>query len=159
MHRTPSQNLLGTFRNVVGAMILFMESVQLSHEQATIRSFIQKDGQERSAYLLGNPKHRHKFTSELTHFKWLDDRFAHPIPPSQAHSAAELASLLRRKGAGDTVWVISDDSAIDTREMALEKVMAHIWGRGIGVILSCIPGKLAFFAGEEVKSERLLLRP
>jgi len=43
--------------------------------------------------------------------------------------------------------------------MPLDKAMTHIWGRQIGAILSCVPAKLAFFAVEEMKSERLLLRP
>jgi hypothetical protein len=132
---------------------------QLLHEQETVRAFIMKDRRERCAYLLGHPKHRRKFTDELAHFKWLDDRFSHPIPPSTAHTPAELVQLLRRKGAGQTVWVISDDCVIDAKEMLLDDAMTHIWGREIGTILSCIPGKLAFFAGEEMKSERLLEHP
>jgi hypothetical protein len=56
------------------------------------------------------------------------------------------------------VWVISDDAAIDAREMPIDNAMKHIWGSEIGVILSCVPGKLAFFSGEEMKSERLLVR-
>jgi hypothetical protein len=108
---------------------------------------------------LGHPKHRRKFTDELAHFKWLDDRFAHPIPPSIAHTSAELVQLLRKKGAGQTVWVISDDKVIDAKEMLLVDAMTHIWGKEIGTILSCVPGKLAFFAGEEMKSERLLEHP
>lgn len=138
---------------------LIMTNAGLSHEQEVVRAFILKDRRERCTYLLGHPKHRRKFTEELPHFKWLDERFAHPIPPSTAHTAAELVSLLRRKGAGPTVWVISDDRAIDAQEMPLDTAMSHIWGRQIGTILSCVPGKLAFFAGEEMKSERLLLRP
>jgi hypothetical protein len=136
-----------------------MASSGFSFEQETVRAFIMKDRQDRCAYLLGHPKHRHKFTDELAHFKWLDDRFAHPVPPSTAHTAAELVSLLRRKGAGPTVWVISDDSVIDGQEVMLDKATIHVWGTGVGAILCCVPGKLAFFAGEEMKSERLLMRP
>lgn len=132
---------------------------QLLHEQEAVRAFILKDRRERCAYLLGNPQHRRKFTNELAHFKWLDDRFVRPIPPSTAHTSAELVQLLRRKGAAQTVWVISDDRAIDAKEMLLDDVMTHIWGREIGTILSCVPGKLAFFAREEMKSERLLEHP
>ena len=36
--------------------------------------------------------------------------------------------------------------------------MERVWGSQMGSILSCIPGKLAFFHGEEIKSERLLER-
>ncbi len=57
-----------------------------------------------------------------------------------------------RFGALEDVWVISDDSTFDSQECDL----THIWGRGIGSILSCVPGKLAYFEGEEVT--RLLER-
>jgi hypothetical protein len=66
---------------------------------------------------------------------------------------------LRQKGAGRTVWVISEYAAIDGREMNLEAAMDEVWGRQCGTILSCIPGKLAFFKDEEMHSERLLLHP
>jgi hypothetical protein len=37
--------------------------------------------------------------------------------------------------------------------------MDLIWGGSMGTVLSCIPGKLAFFRGEEKKSELLLQHP
>src|SRR6266851_942815 len=61
-----------------------------------------------------------------------------------------------RFGALEDVWVISDDSTFDSQECDLEEALTHIWGRGIGSILSCVPGKLAYFEGEEVT--RLLER-
>jgi hypothetical protein len=130
----------------------------MNSEEATIRAFLQKSKQERCVQFLANPKHRHKFTSELCHFKWLEDRFAKPIPPSTAHTAQEIASLLRSKGAGATVHVISEDSTIDGKELDLDQAMHHIWGRQIGTILSCIPGKLGYFEDEEMRSRRLLER-
>jgi hypothetical protein len=136
-----------------------MTEISQSHEQGVIRAFILKDRQERCAYLLAHPKRRRTFTDELAHFKWLDERFAHPIPASTAHTAAELVALLRQKGAGKTVWVISESSQLDGKEMPLEDAMKEISGGDMGTILSCIPGKLAFFRGEEMRSERLLERP
>jgi hypothetical protein len=129
------------------------------HEVAVVRAFIQKERQERCLFLLGDPKRRRQFTDGLAHLKWLDLRFAHPIPASTAHTAAELAALLRRKGAGKTVWIISEDRSIDGRELPLDAAMGLTWGQCRGTILSCVPGKLAFFRGEEIRSERLLERP
>jgi len=129
------------------------------HEQEFVRAFIAKGRQERCAFLLSHPTRRQKFRDALPHFKWLDERFAHPIAPKVAHTAAELVSLLRSKGAGQTVWVISEDKAIDGREMNLDDAMSQIWGAQKGNVLSCIPGKLAFFKDEEMHSERLLQHP
>jgi hypothetical protein len=129
------------------------------HEQEFVRAFVAKARQERCAFLLSHPTRRQVFRDALPHFKWLDERFAHPIPPKVAHTASELVSLLRSKGAGRTVWVISEDRAIDGREMNLDDVMKQIWGAQMGSVLSCIPGKLAFFKDEEMHSERLLQHP
>jgi hypothetical protein len=129
------------------------------HEQEVVRAFILKDRRERCTFLLADPNRRKKFRDALAHFKWLDERFAHPIAPKTAHTAAELVALLRQKGAGRTVWVISVYATIDGREMTLEAAMEEVWGRQCGTILSCIPGKLAFFKDEEMHSERLLLHP
>jgi|ERR1700722_645339 hypothetical protein len=129
------------------------------HEQEFVRAFIQKARQERCAFLLANPDRRKKFRDALAHFKWLDKRFAHPISPKVAHSGAELIALLRSKGAGRTVWVISQKSLIDGKEMDLDDALEEIWGLQMGSILSCVPGKLAFFKDEEMHSERLLQHP
>jgi hypothetical protein len=129
------------------------------HEEEFVRSFIQKERRERCSYLLSNPARRREFTNSLAHFKWLDDRFSASIPGSVAHTASELASLLEKEGAGSTVWVISEDRSLDGRSLPLREAMESIWGTSMGSVLSCVPGKLAFFHGEGMKSERLLRHP
>jgi hypothetical protein len=131
----------------------------LIHERETVRAFIQKPRQERVLLLLSNPKRRRKFTDELAHFKWLDEQFAHVIPPTMAHTAAEIIALLRKNGAGPTVWVIAENRSIDARELDLDDAVRQIWGGSMGAILSCVPGKLGVFRGEDMKSERLLVHP
>jgi hypothetical protein len=133
-----------------------MTQAQISHEEGIVRAFIQKTKHGRCLAFLSTPRNRNKFTKELCHFGWLDERFAHPIPPRTAHTVKEIAALLRDKGAPSTVWVVSEDSALDGREQELEVAIQYVWGRGIGSILSCIPGKLAYFEDEEKR--RLLQR-
>jgi hypothetical protein len=91
------------------------------HEQEFVRSFIQKERRERCSFLLSHPSRRRRFTAQLAHFKWLDERFATPVPGSMAHTAVELISLLKRNGAGPTVWVISEDHSIDGRASPFQK--------------------------------------
>jgi hypothetical protein len=128
------------------------------HERATIQAFIQKERQERCLFLLSHPTRRRDFTSQLAHFKWFDPCWAAPISPKVAHTSDQIAALLRQKGAGNSVWAISEDPSIDAREFPLENAVKEIWGGSMGTILSCIPAKLAFFRGEEMKSELLLMR-
>jgi hypothetical protein len=68
----------------------------------------------------------------------------------------QISALLRSKGAGPTVWIISEQSNIDAQELGLEDALGRIWGRGIGSILSCIHGRLGYFEDED--EHRLLER-
>jgi len=119
-------------------------------EEATVRAFIVRERHDRFLELLPNPKHRHKITKSLAHPNpaWFDPRFVKLVPSAQ-NGAASIAKLLRAKGAGRTCWVISEDSKLDAREIDLESVLTAIVGGGMGAILSCIPGKLAFVESED----------
>jgi len=114
---------------------------QALEEEALVRAFIQQPRQDRCLHMLTHPKRREVFRSELAHFKWLNDGYASAIASSTAHTAREIAALVRRKGSGTTVWVVSEDLGVDGKEMDLEAALNHIWGRGIGTLLSCVPGK------------------
>lgn len=136
----------------------------VDQETSTIRAFVQKDKQERLLGFLAKPKNRRKFTGSLAHFSWFDRRFATPIAwkvdPKLTLSERHLQGieniyrLLKSKGAGLTCWVISEDADIDGRELDLKATLKDVVGCGMGTILSCIPGKLAYFEGED---EALLL--
>ena len=45
--------------------------------------------------------------------------------------------------------MISEQSTIDGQELALEEALSAVWGKGVGSVLSCVPGKLAYFENEE----------
>jgi hypothetical protein len=131
------------------------------HEQGAIRSFVQRNKQERFLGFLANPKNRKKFTGSLAHFHWFDPKFGTPIPwkidqdpkltPWEKHVQGidNIYRLLKSKGAGMACWAISEDSEIDGRELDLREAREHVNGRQIGTILSCVPGKLAYFEGED----------
>lgn len=136
----------------------------VDHERGAIRAFVLRTKQERFLGFLANPKNRKKFTTSLAHFPWFDRSHATPISwevdsnltLSQRHNQGieHICRLLRSKGAGDFCWVISEDSEMDGRELDLRVALENVSGRGIGTILSCIPGKLAYYEGED---EALLL--
>ena len=134
------------------------------HEEGAIRAFIQRNKQERFLEFLAHPKNRKKFTASLAHFRYFDQRFATPIPwkvnpklklwERHVQGIETIHRLLKSKGAGLTCWVISEDPEIDGRKMDLRAALEHVNGRQIGTILSCVPGKLAYFESED---ETLLL--
>jgi hypothetical protein len=67
---------------------------------------------------------------------------------------SNIARLLRTKGAGSTCWVISDYGEIDGKALPLESALEAVVGTSRSAILSCIPGRLAYFEDEH---EALLL--
>ena len=140
------------------------KSLSANHEAAVIRAFVQREKQERFLGFLASPKNRKKFTGSLSHFRWFDPRFATPITwkadpklklwDRHVQGIGNICRLLTSKGAGLTCWAISEDATIDGREMNLNAAIEHVSGRQIGTILSCVPGKLAYFESED---EALLL--
>jgi len=142
------------------------ETQSADHEAAVIRAFVQRDKQERFLSFLASPKNRKKFTESLSHFRWFDQRFAASLrwkvdqdpklTPWEKHLSGieNIVRLLKSKGAGPSCWVISEDPEIDGRELDLRAALEHVNGRQMGTVLSCVPGKLAYFEGED---ETLLL--
>ena len=139
-------------------------TLQSEHEQAMVRAFVVRGRQERFSLFLSSPKNREKLTKELAHFRWFDGKFATAVPwkvdprlklwDRHLQGIQNVLRLLRSKGAAQTCWVISEDFQMDAQELQLEAALENVIGRGMGTILSCIPGKLAYFEGED---ESLLL--
>jgi hypothetical protein len=100
----------------------------------------------------------------LGHFRWIDRRFATTVPwkvgPALSlwrrhqQGIQNIAGFLRSRGARDTCWVISQLTGVDGKELELETALEAVVGKDMGSILSCVPGKLAYFEDED---ESLLL--
>ena len=130
-----------------------------NHESALINAFVVRERKERLLYLVANPNRRKKFIDELGHFRWFDPRFATKAKWTTEHTVglwdrhnegiANILRLLKSKGAGETCWVISQFHDADGREMQLGAALEKIIGSGMGSILSCVPGRLAYFEGED----------
>jgi hypothetical protein len=118
------------------------------HEQKLILSFVLPQRQSRYLELLERPKRRKDITRSLGHFKHLDPRYIVPIAPREQH-VPEILQLLKTKGAPELCYALSEDGALDGKELLLAEALGQILGRGIGTFLSCIPGKLAYFEDED----------
>jgi hypothetical protein len=128
------------------------------HEQETIKAFVVRDKQERLLSFASNPKNRTKFMHELAKRGVIDKRFATSVPwrvdpglelwARHLQGIENIAQLLRSKGAGQTCWVISESSSLDRREIKLESILEEVVGSGNATILSCLPGRLAYFSDE-----------
>jgi hypothetical protein len=134
---------------------------QVEHEQAMIKAFVSRDKHERFLTFLSKAKSRKKLTQELAHFRWFDPRFATGIPwkvdpklglwQRHVQGIENVHRLLKSKGAGKTCWALSADAALDGKELELESVLERVFDSDTGTILSCIPGRLGLFSGEDDK--------
>lgn len=129
---------------------------QSEHEESLVKAFIVPRKRDRMLSLLANPKRRRTILDALYHFGDLDDRFVVPVPPRH-QTPGGIADALRRFGAPDSCWAISTDASLDAPEMLLDEALTAIVGNSEGNLISCVPGKLAFFEGEGPE-DRCILR-
>ncbi len=120
------------------------------HEEALIRAFIVPFRRARWLESLASSKRRPKFLDRLNHCDDFDERYCTPL-----ESNANVVAVLTARGAPDTCYVVSDSPDIDGRELPLAEAVGESELGGWGTILSCLPGRLAYFYGE--KGERRLL--
>ena len=129
----------------------------MNHEEELIRSFFTPTKRQRYLDFVSKPKTRQKFLLELAHFKSLDPRYLLTIPPNKQHPK-DIALILTQKGAPPLCWVTSEDSRLDGKEMPLLEALGDVVGRQMGTFLSCIPGRLAYFEGEDMGARWILER-
>ena len=127
-----------------------------SHEQAFVERFVRKDRQPRYLALLANEKKRRKFIAQLAHFRDFDDRRVSLIPPHQ-QSASQILPMLVKAGATDICYVFSEVANLDQREMTLGEALDATVDSCMGTVISCVPGRLAYYEGER-PGRRYLLR-
>ena len=130
---------------------------EMEHASALIRAFVAPERQERLLGLLRSARGRDKLRAGLAHFAALDARYAVRIPAGE-QSADSIARLLRQRGAPATCVLLAEDGALDGQELQLEEALRQIVGRGMGTFVSCVPGQLAYFEGEEPRERWLLSR-
>lgn len=128
-------------------------NLHVNHEQALVAAFAKRSKRDRYREILSNPRLRHKFTSRLPHFADFDPQYRVPIPSDKLF-VGNITVELRRRHSPSIVFAISEDPALDQQEIPLVEALNQIVGRGMGTILSCLPGRLAFV---ETEDERFIL--
>jgi len=125
-----------------------MDSQMNPHEQAFVEDFIHSGRRERFLAALANPKKRAIFNRELHHPRsnFLLSKYVEQVVPSQ-HYTRFIVPKLRSMGATDDCWVFGN--YIDGRQMKLAEALDALIGMGTGTIVSCLPGRLAFFENED----------
>lgn len=122
-------------------------------EQALITAFVKLNKRDRYREMLSNPRLRRKFIDGLAHFRDFDPKFRVPIP-SNSLFVENIAVELRKRHSPDIVFAISENPSLDQKELPLAEALKEVVGLGMGTVLSCIPGRLAFV---ETEDERFIL--
>ncbi len=125
------------------------------HFTEFVNGFLLRNQRRRFLVLAESDKGRDKITGALAHSLALDERHAQRVPPSLQTQEYILRSL-RDKGAGATCYAISEHGEIDGKIVPLEEALSLVFGWGLGTVLSCIPGKLAYYEGEEANCRYIL---
>jgi len=115
---------------------------------------VVRERRERYRFLLGDPKRRREGLDRLNHCRDLDERHATWLP-----SNADVVGMLRDAGAPEQAYVISATPAIDGRTMALADAVREAAMGGWGTLVSCLPGRLAFYYDELGERRAILRRP
>ena len=126
------------------------------HEVGFVNSFVLRERRTRYLELLAKPKHRTKVLERFDHSPGLEPKYCLPISPA-GHSPADLERLLRGYGAPEQAYLLSSRRSLDARFLALRDALDQVVAQGMGTVVSCIPGVLAYYEGEDA-GERCVLR-
>jgi hypothetical protein len=113
------------------------------HHEHSLIAFVKRSKRERYREILSSPRLRHKFTSQLAHFADFNPKCRVPILTSKLHFD-NINVELQKRHSPKTVFAISEGPALDQKELPLVEALKQIVGRGMGTVLSCIPGRLGF---------------
>lgn len=127
------------------------------HEEMFVRSFVVPDKRNRYLSLLDSERGRKKILAGFHHCRDLDSRFSQRIPNNQ-QSAQSIEALLKSHRAPRTCYVMSEDASLDGKEIDLSAALSEIVGMDAGALVSCIPGKLAYFEMEGPGARYLLIK-
>jgi hypothetical protein len=123
-----------------------MEPTTLTHETG-LALFVVPTWRPRFRESLEEPKRRRKLRESFSHFeRHLDPRFATSVDPS-AKTVADVHRLLVGAGAPTTCHVLST-TELDGQDAALLDALEDLMWLGEGFV-SCIPGRLALYVGED----------
>jgi hypothetical protein len=129
----------------------------MNEEVTLITTFVNPSKRKHLIETLANPKRRHRATAALAHRDDLDPTAIVPLE-SAAQSPAAIESVLRSRGAAESCHVISENRAIDGKHLALKSALEKVVGQGMGTLLSCVPGELAYYEGKGPSDRCVLAR-
>ena len=114
------------------------EPLAIEHEAAFVRAFIIRERRERYLSQLALPKKRAKLLDRINHRfdKDLDHRWISESQPTSVPIA------------NHSCYIIAAERDYDGRIVSAREVPEILSAAFFGIVVSCVPGKLACFKGE-----------
>jgi len=128
------------------------KSTRMDHEAAFVSVFVVPEKRTRYSEFLPKPKRRVEILNRLCHFFDFVPELATPVARD-----SDLASLLRKKGARSTAHVIGGRRGLDGRDLPLEDAISEAMIDPRGLVLSCVPGRLALYMQEFPPGDTFIL--
>ena len=126
----------------------------MNHEETFVSVFVVPEKRGRYLEFLHNPKRRVEITNRFSHFFDFVPQLAKQVPRG---TASGLAPLLRAQGAEETAHVIGGRDGLDGCDMPLEQAIDEALADPSGVVVSCIPGRLAIYMQEFPPGDTFIL--
>lgn len=123
------------------------------HETGFLKAFVTPKLARRLYAIRGN---RAKFRVYFAHDLEFREDYIIPIPAAE-QTPERIVALLKNLGAPAECLIISENPDIDGSSLLLQEALYSVVGSQFGTVLSCIPGTLAYYEGEEA-GDRFILR-
>lgn len=123
------------------------------HEEKLITSFILKEKRNRWQTQLSDPQKRDAHLARLNHLHDLDEKYVTWLP-----SNTDIEQLLLSSGSPSEIYILSDFKSINGKFLRLGDAVHQTVGGGWGTIISCIPGRLAYYYDECGDRRAILIR-
>lgn len=127
----------------------------MNEEENLISTFVNGAKRKHLIEILANPKRRHRATVTLAHFTDFDPSTV-VLLAGDAQTPEAIEAALRSRGAGEHCHVISENRAIDGKHLPLKSALEKVVGQGMGTLLSCVAGELAYYEGHDPSDRRIL---
>jgi hypothetical protein len=115
-----------------------------------LAAFLVSNRRERFQASLNGSKARTKLRQRLAHFPDLDERYRLAVPSLDAEQQRGwILSTLKALSAPRSCYLLSENPGWDREPVDLDDALAQVIGSGYGTLISCVPGRVAYFEGEE----------
>lgn len=122
-------------------------------EIEVIKKFVDKGKQDRYIQFVSSPKNRHKFISDLAHFRFFKwDLFGDVKGNKEQVIFQTLQTLQKNSVADKTCYVVSENTDIDTKTLDTKDAISQTVGYGMGTILVFGDSDMIYFEGEDMNT-------